>query len=241
MFGSILPRQPLDRLVVAIGDGNGGEGGGGSGGGEPTPPSGGNDKSFTQQDVDRIVKERLAKAGNSSAEKVAKELGMSLEEAKAFIQEAKKEQDARKDELTRKIEEAEAKAKAGEEASATAKREALQTKIERQLVRAGVEIDPEAKEEDVEARLARLAKLVDVELDADADAIKAAVAQLKKDEPALFGKTEKEPPAPPGDPGGKPPRSHKSETAFKAGEDRAKAFAASSSTGSGKGPGGYDL
>lgn len=82
-----------------------GEGGGGGGeGGDPKPNSDPNpepkpaDKTFTQDDVNRIIAAEKHKNQNS----VYKALGFeSSEEAKEFVEKYKKQEDDKKDELTK--------------------------------------------------------------------------------------------------------------------------------------------
>jgi predicted transcriptional regulator len=237
MFGTILPRSPYDRFCMTVDDGgagDGGSGGGGSGSGEGS----GSGRTFTQDDLNQTVQDRLAREKRTMTENIAKELGMSLDEAKAYIAERKKKDDEAKDEITKLRESAEADKAEAERIKGEARTQVLTTQIERALLRAGVEVtDDDAGEE----RLGRLSKLVDVDTDADSKAIKAAVDKLKKDEPALFGKngTGK---APPSDPDGKPTRSVQGQDAFDRGKQRAEQYAKSSTrAGAGTGLGGYDL
>ena len=68
-------------------------------------------KQFTQADIDAIVEDRLGRDRRTREEALAKELGMSLKDAKALIKARKAEEDANKSELQR---EREARAKAAE-------------------------------------------------------------------------------------------------------------------------------
>jgi len=72
-------------------------------------------KQFTQADIDAIIEDRLGRDRRTREEALAKELGMSLKDAKALIKARKAEEDANKSELQR---EREARAKAEAERDA---------------------------------------------------------------------------------------------------------------------------
>jgi len=72
-------------------------------------------KQFTQADIDAIVEERLGRDRRTREEALAKELGMSIKDAKALIKARKAEEDAQKSELQR---ERDARAKAEAERDA---------------------------------------------------------------------------------------------------------------------------
>ena len=96
-----------------------------------TPPANGNDggntpapqgKLFTQADIDAIVEDRLGRDRRTREEALAKELGMSLKDAKALIKARKAEEDAQKSELQRE-----------REARAAAEKERDALKAEREI------------------------------------------------------------------------------------------------------------
>jgi len=95
-----------------------------------TPPAndGGNvppaqqGKQFTQADIDAIVEDRLGRDRRTREEALAKELGMSLKDAKALIKARKAEEDAQKSELQRE-----------REARAAAEKERDALKAEREI------------------------------------------------------------------------------------------------------------
>ena len=61
-------------------------------------------KQFTQADIDAIVEDRLGRDRRTREESLAKELGMSLKDAKALIKARKDAADAEKSELQRERE-----------------------------------------------------------------------------------------------------------------------------------------
>jgi len=72
-------------------------------------------KLFTQADIDAIVEDRLGRDRRTREEALAKDLGMSIKDAKALIKARKAEEDAQKSELQR---ERDARAKAEAERDA---------------------------------------------------------------------------------------------------------------------------
>lgn len=72
-------------------------------------------KQFTQADIDAIVEDRLGRDRRTREEALAKDLGMSIKDAKALIKARKAEEDAQKSELQR---ERDARAKAEAERDA---------------------------------------------------------------------------------------------------------------------------
>lgn len=136
-------------------------------------------KTFTQEEVDRMVGRARGEAKRSAASELAEQLGCTVEEAKAKIAAVTAADDALKSETQRALDAAnEAKAEATR-ARAAADAERLAAKVERKLAAAGV--DPKT--------LARATALVTVSPDADDDAIEAEVEALKADIPALFTPT----------------------------------------------------
>lgn len=207
---------------------NGGGGGTGGEGGGATPPvdagSKGSDKTLSQSDVDRIVQERVGETKRKTQEDLAKQLGVSVEEAKKIIEEHQKQQDKDKSDaqIAREAADRE-KAEAGDEKQSAAL-ERHNAAVERQLIRA---LPKDLDDEALDAKLTRLSRLIDVEVGASTEDIKKAVEALKKDEPLLFGAPEEKGKggAPGSDPKGTPPKSKGSEDAFARGAERAKTAA----------------
>lgn len=220
------------------GGNSGGDGGGNSGGGSSGGDgggAGGGERTLTQADVDRIVSQRVNETKTATERQVAESLGVSIDEAKRIIAEAKEQEDAQKTEAQRAREAADAEKAAAAEEKKTAASDRHAAKVERALLRAGVTDEDDEK---LDKRLTRLSRLIDVEVGADEAAIKAAVDALKVEEPALFGtpagegggdngepKGVKPPKAPGSDPKGSPPPPKQSEDAFSRGAERAKGYA----------------
>lgn len=212
----ITRTNPLQRyLLLNDGEGEGGDpttgggGGGGADGGDDAKP-----RTLTQSDVDRIVKGRVAETARQTEERISKELGLSISEAKELIQSAREADDKMKSEAQKEREAAEKEKREAEAEKAAAKRERFEASVERALLRAGVE----------DGKLSRAMKVLDIEPDDDADAIKKAVEALKSDEPGWFGAEGKKTP-PDTDPKGNPPKQQKSQDAYAKGAERAKALA----------------
>lgn len=220
------PRSPLYRYLRFV-EGEGGEGGGSGGSGGDTGGDGGDgDKGVPQSKVNELVGNTRSETRKQTEERIAKDLGVPIEEAKELIAEARKKRDSETSEAEKERQAAEKARKEADDEKAQAARERHEAKIERQLVRAGVS----------DEKLDRARRVLEVADDADVEAVKKAVEALKSDEPAWFGAEEgsgkKLPPAPGSDPKGKPPAKTKSEDAFTRGAERAKATA---------GGGGYNL
>jgi hypothetical protein len=222
MYGTWNTRM-LNTYFAPDGDGGGGTGGEGG----TTPPEGGGtgtvEKTFTQAEVNAMVQGRVGETKRSTEEAVAKDLGVSLEEAKRII---KASQDAADKDLTeaqlarKKADEEAAASKTAQEAAAKERHDAA---VERALLRA---LPKDLEDEDLDKKLARVTRMLDVEVGADAAAITKAVADLKKDEPLLFGASDgdgKGGGAPDSDIKGKPAPRKGSEDAFARGQERAKA------------------
>lgn len=152
-------------------------------------------KTFTQEDVDRLVGGARVEAKRVAANELAAELGCTVEEAKAKIATASAAEDAAKTEAQRDREAAAAdKARADEDRRAAAL-ERFAAKVERRLTAAGVD----------DKALARASRLVTLDPDADDDAITAEIEALKTDVPGLFTTTEAPAKPAPGTPAPKPP------------------------------------
>lgn len=235
MLRSILPHPTSDFRLLSSNEGGSEGGDGGSGGGAPagtTEPAKTEPTGVPQDKVDSIVKERVNETKRSTEERIAKDLGVSLDEAKRLITAAKAKEDSEKSEAQLAREKADAERAAAETEkgqSAQAKHEA---KVERHILRNLSLVDEAGKplEDDViDKKVSRIARLVDAETGADDDTIKAAVKSLKDEEPLLFGQQSDggsgnnggTPPAS-GDPKGTPPTKPGAEGAYERGRKRAK-------------------
>jgi hypothetical protein len=154
---------------------------------EPTPPA---DKTFTQADIDaataraRSDGQRQGKAGQADAIKEA--LGCTLDEAKAMLEKAKADDDAKLSEVQKRE-----KAADDREAAATAREAAASARIRDALIRAelvaagaGSAITDDTERRDI---IADAAKLVTVADDADEAAIREAVGKVKARHAGMFG------------------------------------------------------
>lgn len=208
------------RFVLFRTDPNDPGGGGNPAGDKPEgsqPP-----KTFTQEELDRIVQREKIQARD--AEKRAQEamladkLGVSVEEAAKLIKAEQDRQNAEKSEAQRAREAADQEKAAAAREREAAKAEAHSTKVLRALLKAGVNADKADK----------VARLVDVEVGADQEAIDAAVSATVDEFPEVVGTadqpaTVKKPPS--SDPqGGKPKTPQVREDAKKRGRDRALAM-----------------
>lgn len=139
-------------------------------------------KRFSQDDMTRVATREKQEGHRAGTREVLEALGFnSLEDAKRFKTELDAAEDAKLSEADRRTKEAERREAAAQKADREAKQERLNARIERALLKAN------APEKAIE----RLLKLVDVDdLDADADTVKKAVADLKKDMPQLFTSEE---------------------------------------------------
>lgn len=214
MLTNLGPRSPLSHYLRFV-EGEG-EGGAGSGGGD-TGDKGGSDKGVPQEKVNELVGTTRSETRKQTEERIAKDLGVPISEAKELIAQAIKRQDDEKSDAQKEREAAEKARKEADAEKASLAKERHEAKIERALVRAGVS----------DEKMARAMRVLEVADDADAEAVKKAVDALKSDEPGWFG-TEGEgsgkklPPAPGSDPAGKPPKKKSSEDAYERGQQRAK-------------------
>lgn len=231
MHPSHDPRSTVYRYLRFIeGEGEGGDGTGSTKVDDKTEGRTGVD-GVPQAKVDDIVKGRVAETKRQTEERIAKELGCTVEEAKVVLEAHRKRSDEDKTEAQREKEAAEKARKDADAEKAAAAKERFEGQIERALLRARID----------DSKVTRAMRVLDVEPGADADAIKKAVEDLKSDEPGWFGEKEEEgnklPPAPGSDHRGRPPAKKKPEDAYDRGMQRATAAAGDR----GKGLGGYDL
>ncbi len=158
------------------GGGTGGDGGGDAGGEGGTGGSGG-EKTHTQADLNAAAG-AARKDGQAAAEKkLADELGVPLDEAKALIKAAKDQAESEKSDAKKAQEKAEADSKAATDREAAAAKKEHDLNVRDALRDAEVPSD----------RVARVATLVQVEVGADEATIVKAVEAVKKEFPELFG------------------------------------------------------
>lgn len=154
--------------------------------GDPAAPA---PRVFDQDAVNRMLAREKDQGEKAAMSAVAEKLGMSIDDAKAFIEQKKQADQAAMSEADRRLAEAtERENKAAQREAAAAVRE-HEAAVSAALLQA--RLDPD--------RLARARKLVEADPGADEKTIADAVTQLKKDEPAWFAAVAAGPPA--GDPG----------------------------------------
>lgn len=189
--------------------GEGGDGGeGGSGGGDEP-------RTFTQEEVTRMMAREKSQGREAAERALSEELGVSLDDAKSIIKAARDAEEAAKSEAQREKEAAEAARREAEAEKAAAARERHDLKVERMLGIAD------------EAKAARVRKMLTVEAGASDDDIQADIDSLKADFPELFttgesGGGKRKPPS--SSPPGTPPPPKPSEDAFSRGKERAAKY-----------------
>jgi hypothetical protein len=162
------------------GSGSGGEGGEGSG------------STSTDDDAQKALNAReaagKAKGKRQALQEVADTLGMSLDEAKKFIEERRAADDEALSEADRKLRDAEEKERKANERIAAAARREREAQAIALLAAEGVKFERD-DEGNLKGKGARVMKLVVAGLDdnADAVAIGEAIDELKADMPELFG------------------------------------------------------
>lgn len=159
---------------------------------QPDPPAA-EGKTYTQEDIDKLLKGVRADGRNTGRKEVLGELGYEnpddikskLSEYDALIESQKTEAERARDEA------AAAKAEA-EQAKAAAEAITLNQKVQLALLEAGAPSNT----------LADITRMVVVEPSADDEAVAAAVGTLKERVPQLFAAPEGAPPAPSSAPAG---------------------------------------
>ncbi|HXJ65140.1 MAG TPA: hypothetical protein VNN79_15405, partial [Actinomycetota bacterium] len=152
------------------------------------------EKTLTQSQVNEIVASRTREAKESALKDLAKDLGVSVDEAKRIVKERQEAEERNATELDR-ANKAKAAAEAERDEKVTAaSRELHAERTDRALIAAGIADDDE--------KLGRIRGMLTVEVGASKEDIKADVEKLKKDFPALFGAegSTKPPTAPGSDP-----------------------------------------
>lgn len=191
-----------------------GEGEGGTGNGDQP-------KTFTQAELDRTAGRARTEARKAAENALAEQLGVSVDEAKTIIANAKAIEDGKKSDADKALDAARTAQAAADAARAEAAAERLAAKVERKLTAAGVP----------ESALTRAVRTLALDPDADDDAITAEIEALQADVPALFatsddtgdGKTKTPPPPAPGGTGARPPAGGQAaKTALEKGAERAR-------------------
>lgn len=208
--------------LCSVEDDGGGEGGSGGGTSLVDPPKPdddkGDEKMFTQADVDKAASARAAEAKRKATSDLAESLGVSVDEAKKIIAASKASEDAQKTEAQKAKEAADAARAEADTEKASAAAERMAARIERELFKNHVKDDC----------LGDSLALLKVDADASPEEIIAAVKTFSERRPEFFGAEEGEGKRtpPPGDPKGKP-TPKKTEDAFARGEERAKSLQSS--------------
>jgi hypothetical protein len=175
------------------------------------------DKTFTQAEVTAIATREKDEGKRSAEAAVAKELGVSVTEAKQILKAHHAAEDAKKTEADKAREAAEAEKTAAEQAKNAAAVEIFETRLERAFLKEGLELDDE--------KVKRVRRMVGVEAGASYEDILKDVQAVKAEFPSLFdGTGAGTPKAPNGDPGGRPPKPVKGEDKFAAGAARAAQY-----------------
>lgn len=202
------------RAIPAGGNGEGGGEGGGEGEGSGTDGGAGSgeDKVFTQEELNRIAAREKAQGRAAAEKQLAEDLGVDIEEAKAIITAHREQEEAQKTEHQKAMDAAAEKQRKAEEAAANAAKVTHDATIERMLVRAGANPD----------LLDRAARSMALEVGADEATVNAEIDKLKDEVPSFFGGGRTPPPS--STPGGSPPSGgQKIKTAMERGAERAKA------------------
>lgn len=173
-------------------------------------------KTFTQEDVNRIVQKKERKLRRSITRELEDELGVSLDEAKSIV---KKVQSGEKPDALAEVNRLRQEL---DDREGDLNQREIQMTVRERLQESGIK----------PTRLKRAVRLVDLDEDPDDDDILAAIAELKDDMPELFESDEDRRP----DPEKRVPssttktprrRSHAREDAFAEGAKLAKQFQSS--------------
>lgn len=152
--------------------------------------------SMSQADLNKLVGAAREGARKEAEKKLMASLGVEdAEAAKAAIAAAKEVEERNSSELDKVRKAADKASQEWSRSEATAKEMILTNAIEKTLIREGLSVE----------NAERVRRLIDVSSN-DADEIKSAVEDLKKDMPSLFS-SNAEPKAPHSNPGSKSPTS----------------------------------
>lgn len=169
------------------GDDAGGDGGGDGGSGGDGGGSGNGGRKFTQAELNAAARKDRTRGRNAALQEVAETLGMSVEEAKEFIEKKRADDDSTLSEAEKKLKAAEDRDRKAAEREARAARREREATAVAALAAEGVKFERD-DDGNLVGKGAKLVKLVTADLDDDADAgvIAAAVDELKVDTPELF-------------------------------------------------------
>jgi hypothetical protein len=148
----------------------------------------GGERTFNQKSVKRIAAKNKREGKRAGQRELLEKLGLeSADDLQALVEDARK----RRESETSDLDKFKAEAEAEREARKKAEKELLATKRERTIER---EVRKAGVPDKVVDKVTRLLDLDELDGDADIDdvrdAVKAAIADLKKDVPALFGESD---------------------------------------------------
>lgn len=208
-MNELLRRYGFTVFAPDDGGGNGGGEGGGDGSGDDGGEGGdGDEPKFTQAQANRFEKTGKAKGRDAALREVAESLGMSVDEAKEFIEQRKADEDGKKTDLERRETTLAAKEKATADREALAARKLRDADVMLALVSEGVTFDRD-DDGNLIGKGARVLKLATSDLGDTADAaeITAAIEGLKADMPEAFTASSSDGGGDGGDNGGRKPPS----------------------------------
>lgn len=199
-------------------------------GGGATPPTGApketppEEKTFTQAEVTKMLTKEKREGATAAANKLAEELGVTVEEAKIIIQKHNDADEATKSEAQKDREAAAREKQEAADEKTAAKVEVHQARLERAFAKVGVDLT----DEKTKTKNERLLRLVTAEVGTSFEDIAAEVTEIQKDWPDLFKEAVVVKRAPNGDPIANPPKPTGGEDAYETGRKRAQAKIASS-------------
>lgn len=175
------------KMTGPDGDPTGGTGGGAGGAGD-------DGKKFSQAEMDRVAARRADEGERAGRKALLEQLGLPAdtkpEDLKARLDAIQAADEAKKDEATKAKDAADAARAASDKEKQGAVEARHAADVEKYLLRAGLgkdlDEDDKAYDDKLAKAISRAAKLVDVEVGADGQKIRDAIADLKKDMPALF-------------------------------------------------------
>lgn len=204
----------------------GGEPGGGNPGGSPGSDPGGDpgggDKTFTQEEVNRMMAREKSQGRDAAMRELSETLGVTVDEAKEIVQTHQQREEEQMSEAEKAKAAAERERQEAEAEKAKAARERHDLKVERHI---GT-IDPNDAEANT-SKVTKVARMLDLEVGASDEEVKAAVDDLRTEFPALFEVKADEGGGrrtPPSDPGPSPRRKPPAEDAMSRGAERAKNY-----------------
>jgi hypothetical protein len=186
---------------------------GGQGADPPAPPAPDTKpegKTFTDEQLDRIIGKRAKEAEKNAKQAteaaIAEQLGVSIEEAKKIIDASREADEAKKSEIDKLKKQNESIKKASETKVSEVQRDHHIDRVKLQLIRAGVALPEDTAEnpDSSNKALDRVVGLVSVPVGASVDEIKDNIAELKTEFASLFAQPEKKEEENKGNPGSHP-------------------------------------